>query len=103
MQFKDDVPVAGDIFSGQRNLDGWILVSERLPSDSHVLGHVIDGGLLFGSDDSMVDIVCYFPRTGEWTQHVEGEDEPVTVSHWMPLPDKPGDWCDRVSGEGRVV
>ena len=104
MQFQDDVPVPGDIFSGQRILSGvWISVKERLPSDSHVLGHVVDGGLLFDCDDSMIDIVCYFPRTGEWTQYVEGEDEPVTVSHWTPLPDKPEGWCDRSSEEGRAV
>lgn len=70
------------------NPSAWIPVSEKLPPPWHgVLGHIVRGGLVI-DDDAMIDIVSW---TGHvWTQWLgEDNDAPVTITHWMELPDAP--------------
>ena len=60
----------------------WIPCSERMPKvckDTSYLSYITS----FGA----VDIADYHPDVDEWTYM----GLPITVTHWMPLPELPGE------------
>lgn len=65
----------------------WIPCSERLPEICMINGEMVDYQIFcpdFG-DCGRVDIGNYFPDAKEWLFM----GIPVTVTHWMPLPEPP--------------
>lgn len=65
----------------------WIPCSERLPEICEINGEMVDYQIFcsdFG-DCGRADIGNYFPDAKEWLWM----GVPVTVTHWMPLPEPP--------------
>lgn len=66
----------------------WIPVGESLPTHNYsVLAYITKGRLILG--DPMIDVVAYIEDGKGWVQSIDGEDEPITVTHWMQLPEAP--------------
>jgi uncharacterized protein DUF551 len=67
-------------------LECWTASVVQMPRDhQHVLGWITSGSLHHGED--YMDIVMYL--NGIFRMHNGEEDEPVLVTHWMPLPPPP--------------
>lgn len=62
----------------------WIPCSERLPESCSVNGNAVSC-LVYVPSFGAVDIADYHPDVDEWTFMCL----PVTVTHWMPLPEPP--------------
>jgi hypothetical protein len=64
----------------------WISSLTRLPGDhEHVLAWITGGSLHLGED--YMDIAMYL--NGVFRVSAWDHDEPVPVSHWLPLPTAP--------------
>ena len=63
----------------------WIPCSERLPQEDDYKPsyEVCDGAVLWTNEDGLVGEGYYYESTKTWS---DIEDNPVSVTAWMPLP-----------------
>lgn len=75
----------------QHDVPKWISVEERLPDNCDDVLAVVYGGDENITFDAAVESAVYDDELGEWILLSFLEMQNIRVTHWMPLPEPPGE------------